>query len=113
MVPILVLTPLRTVWDAISSEESVALVASFLSKPPVKSFPRAQITSKLLPQTAESAARYPKSENQTSGDWVYQDKNAATHLIRNALSTGNKTAYELLSMKAPIARWMRDDITCS
>jgi pyruvate dehydrogenase phosphatase len=113
MVSILVLTPLRTVWDAISSEESVALVASFLSNPPVKSFPRAQITSKLLPQTAESAARYPKSENQTSGDWVYQDKNAATHLIRNALSTGNKTAYELLSMKAPIARWMRDDITCS
>jgi hypothetical protein len=49
MVSILILTPSRTVWDAISSEESVALVASFLSKPPVKSFPRAQITSKLLP----------------------------------------------------------------
>lgn len=100
-------------WDAISSEESVALVASYLSKPPSKSFPRDQVTSKLLPQKPESAARYPPSNNLKTGDWVYQDTNAATHLIRNALSTGQVSAYELLSMKAPIARWRRDDITCT
>lgn len=100
-------------WDAISSEEAVALVASFLSNPPARTFPRNQITSKLLPQSAESAARYPRSENLKRGEWTYRDSNAATHLIRNALSTGEKSAYELLSMKAPMARWMRDDVTCS
>lgn len=106
----------RTVWDSITSEEAVGLVATHISHPKHKPISRSIVQNSLLPETPESRSKYPgprPKEEALGGEWVYQDANAATHLIRNSLSTGKKTAYELLSMKAPVARWLRDDVTCS
>jgi pyruvate dehydrogenase phosphatase len=110
------LLTLRTVWDSITSEEAVGLVATHLAHAKHAPISRAVVLSSLLPELPESRSKYPgprPKDEALSGEWVYRDDNAATHLIRNSLSTGNKTAYELLSMKAPVARWLRDDVTCS
>lgn len=106
----------RTVWDSITSEEAVGLVATHISHAKHAPISRSIVQHSLLPETPESRSKYPgprPKEEALGGEWVYRDDNAATHLIRNSLSTGKKTAYELLSMKAPIARWLRDDVTCS
>lgn len=105
-----------TVWDSITSEEAVGLVATHIAHAKHKPISRSIVQHSLLPETPESRGKYPgprSEEDALGGEWVYQDDNAATHLIRNSLSTGKKTAYELLSMKAPVARWLRDDVTCS
>jgi pyruvate dehydrogenase phosphatase len=45
---------------------------------------------------------------------VFEDDNAATHLIKNSLAgSDEKKRNELLSMRYPISRWLRDDITCT
>lgn len=111
------------VWDALSSEEAVGLVASHLEStnhPPV---PARHITSSLLPLSTESASIYPQPEYSPGGvkgqnrdcNWVYQDENASTHLIRNSLigNDSKKNVRELLSMKPPVSRWLRDDVTCT
>ncbi|KAJ9103108.1 hypothetical protein QFC21_002530 [Naganishia friedmannii] len=103
-------------WDNITSEEAVGLVATHLAHPKHSPISRSAVQSSLLPELRESRDKYPgprPKEEALGGEWVYQDENAATHLIRNSLGTGKRTVYEMLSMKAPIARWLRDDVTCS
>ncbi|CCD23440.1 type 2C protein phosphatase PTC5 NDAI_0B04060 [Naumovozyma dairenensis CBS 421] len=46
-------------------------------------------------------------------EYLMQDKNVATHLIRNALSAGGKQEYvsTLVSIPSPMSRRYRDDLT--
>ena len=59
------------------------------------------------------AFRYKKSENTNSADFLLEDNNAATHLIRNALSAGGQKSYvsTLASIPEPMSRKYRDDLT--
>jgi pyruvate dehydrogenase phosphatase len=52
------------------------------------------------------------TEENKNGSWVFGDKNAATHLIRNSLAGGDaQKRNELLSVHGEVTRWLRDDIS--
>jgi pyruvate dehydrogenase phosphatase len=106
------------VWDLLSSEEAVGLVASHLAHPLREPIPRREVQSGLLEQNRSSRGLCPgprpKGE-ELDGVWVYEDENAATHLIRNAFGASQHvgTAYEMLSINTLTGRWFKDDVTCS
>jgi len=57
--------------------------------------------------TGQKAPRF-----QAKRNFVYEDANAATHLVRNALGGGDRDALcALLSIPAPLSRSYRDDLT--
>lgn len=58
------------------------------------------------------AFRY-KSTKEGSQGYLMEDKNVATHLIRNALSAGGSKEYvsTLVSIPSPMSRKYRDDLT--
>lgn len=107
-----------TVWDFIRSEEAVGLVATHLEHPKHAPIPREVVQDGLIYQNRASRERHPgprPKDEALKGDWVYEDDNAATHLIRNAFSTSKAVdgVYELLSIPSPESRRWRDDVTCS
>lgn len=106
------------VWDSISSDEALGLVATHLEHPKHSPIPREAVQDELIIQNRASRERHPGSrpkDEGLKGDWVYEDDNAATHLVRNAFGTSRAvdTAYELLSIPNPESRRWRDDVTCS
>lgn len=110
----------RVVWDALTSSEAVALVGAHSQQPIRKPTSQQAINALVRYQSEESRAKYPGPDAPTPNklrtlDWVFEDENPATHLIRNALvgAKTNKTVRELLSIKAPTSRWLRDDMTCT
>lgn len=103
------------------SEEAVLLLAGYTEHPfhPDVSIPRsrstlaAHILLKLTDPRPYSIDTLPGSPGQDEGTWAFEgDKNAATHLVENALAGGDKWVRGcLLSMRGPITRQMRDDIS--
>jgi pyruvate dehydrogenase phosphatase len=97
----------------------VGLVSTHLIHPEHAPIERKKVQDSLLLQRKESAAKYPggrEKGEELKGNWFYKDKNAATHLIRNAFEACKwhpEAGKEVISAKPPIARWMRDDVTCS
>jgi hypothetical protein len=91
---------------------------SHLSHPHHDPISRKAVQAELIDQTRKSRAMCPgprpKGE-ELDAEWVYQDENAATHLIRNAFGAAQavESPYEVLSLKPPVARLFRDDVTCS
>jgi pyruvate dehydrogenase phosphatase len=106
------------VWDLLSSEEAVGLVATHLAHPLHEPISRETVKSGLIPEMEESKQMHPgprpKGEERP-GFWLYEDRNAATHLIRNAFNSSSavETVRDMLSLKPPIARSFKDDVTCS
>ncbi|KAJ9103113.1 hypothetical protein QFC21_002535 [Naganishia friedmannii] len=106
-------------WENISSEDAVGLVTTHLAHPEHSSIERKKVQDGLIAQRKESADKYPggrKKGEELKGEWVYKDQNVATHLIRNALEACKwfpDVGKHLITAKAPIARRLRDDITCS
>ncbi|KAJ9118065.1 hypothetical protein QFC24_006337 [Naganishia onofrii] len=106
-------------WEHLKSEEAVGLVKTHLTHPQHSPVERKKVQDDLLAQWKESADKYPGGRakgEESKGNWIYQDKNAATHLIRNAFEACKwhpEAGKEVISAKPPIARWMRDDVTCS
>lgn len=103
---------LPSVWDQISFQDAVALMAAYLDKPDQSKLSRKYLLPELLQQSPESLARHRQTIDEDKGNWVVQDTNAATHLLRNAYSNEVHPLAEMLSFKAPWAREWRDDITC-
>lgn len=107
-----------TVWDLLSSEEAVGLVATHLEHPIHEPISRETVKSGLIRETEESKKLHPgprpKGEERP-GVWFYEDTNVATHLIRNAFNSSSAVANvrDMLSLKPPIARSFKDDVTCS
>lgn len=96
----------------------MGLVASHLAHPRHDPVSRRFVQSELLKQTPDSSALCPGPRakgDELEGNWVYQDENAATHLIRNAFGASQyvATVHQMLSMKGLPARDFRDDVTCS
>ncbi|WWC57705.1 uncharacterized protein I303_100239 [Kwoniella dejecticola CBS 10117] len=104
-------------WDRLTSEESVLLMASYLSHPTHSDIQKTELP-RLYPLNPPIEERpYPVQElpQPTDSSWAYEgDTNAATHLIRNSLAGANKkNRAELLSLNGKVSRWMRDDVTCT
>ncbi|KAJ1551016.1 hypothetical protein HK096_003647, partial [Nowakowskiella sp. JEL0078] len=87
-------------WDCVSSEEAVDMVGGFMERQGMIAAP----------------AYSKKSENEINSeisDWVYEDANAATHLIRNAFGGSVENVGKLLAIPSPYSRKYRDDITAT
>lgn len=59
------------------------------------------------------AFRYKDDKSSSNTEYLMEDKNVATHLIRNALSAGGRKEYvsALVSIPSPMSRRYRDDLT--
>ena len=120
-------------WEFLSNEEVVGLVGQWLESQPQTSIPSSSGPSwpKSWFSTAASSGlpvenpngdqaglgqrgpirQYstPKDSNQR---FVTEDKNAATHLVRNALGgKDNDMVCALLTLPSPYSRRYRDDLT--
>lgn len=65
-------------------------------------------------ESQRPAFRYKSSKKKSeSSEYLLEDKNVATHLIRNALSAGGSKEYvsTLVSIPSPMSRKYRDDLT--
>ena len=108
-----------SVWNHITSQEAVGLVSTHLAHPEHAPLLREKVQDALIPQRKDSAAKYPGGRakgEQLKGDWVYKDQNVATHLIRNAFDACKahpNAGKQVITAKSPLARWIRDDVTCS
>ncbi|QLG70320.1 hypothetical protein HG535_0A02580 [Zygotorulaspora mrakii] len=59
------------------------------------------------------AFRYQSTQKRSGPEYLMEDTNVATHLIRNALSAGGRKEYvsTLVSIPSPMSRKYRDDLT--
>ncbi|SCU97319.1 LAMI_0F09626g1_1 [Lachancea mirantina] len=111
-------------YELLSNDEIASLVVKWMQHNPVVPGAAPLRTSgpagKLTPvrdtsEDAESqrpAFRY-RSQTKNPSEYLLEDKNVATHLIRNALSAkGNKDYVStLVSIPSPMSRKYRDDLT--
>jgi pyruvate dehydrogenase phosphatase len=122
-------------WEMLTNEEVVGLVGQWLEKQDSLAGGGKSNTSSWLPswfasqktaqlpvehqtQDATAGQRAPVRQEQwgipTGQDqrFVVEDKNAATHLVRNALGgRDTETLTALLTLPAPFSRRYRDDLT--
>ena len=120
-------------WEFLSNEEVVGLVGQWLESQPPSSTPSASGSSwpKSWFSTAASSGlpvENPNSEQAGLGQrgpirqystaknsnerFVTEDKNAATHLVRNALGGKDRDMVcALLTLPSPYSRRYRDDLT--
>lgn len=95
------------------------MLSAHLNHPHAPDIPKA-ILPALHPYLSPSEPRpfpaetLPGKEERAAGDWVFEDTNAATHLIRNSL--GGKgwdrdVRRKVLSMREGGTRSVRDDTT--
>ncbi|EIN10523.1 protein serine/threonine phosphatase 2C [Punctularia strigosozonata HHB-11173 SS5] len=100
-------------WDKLSSEEAVALVAGHLKGL------KGAIPKTSLPDLVRTASGTPTVEGKdkrkdpsNEGSWAFVDDNLSAHLIRNAFGGGDEDSLrKLMSIPAPYSRSWRDDVT--
>lgn len=118
-------------WDMLSSQDAVSLVAAHLSgfrgtlgsaelqsrcfdgatTPSGGLQPSNATNTATTTLTSDSQPTHPLSKDKTSR-FVFEDENLATHLTRNALGGANRERVAgLLAIPAPYSRRYRDDIT--
>lgn len=113
-------------WERLSNEEVVSLVGNWLD---ARAAGRgngaswfASLTSWLQPPTSAASpglhsgssggGQKAPPRRRPEGRFVYEDANAATHLVRNALGGKDRDQVcALLSIPAPQSRAYRDDLT--
>ncbi|WVQ79005.1 hypothetical protein IAT38_001097 [Cryptococcus sp. DSM 104549] len=108
-------------WDRLTSEEAVLLTVGYLNNPAFGEMPKPVLPLiHKLERPDEGSRKYPQEawpdERERCGDgkeWVFaRDKNAATHLTRNALGGADELfRRQVLSLRGKGARQMRDDTT--
>ncbi|KAL8779527.1 MAG: hypothetical protein Q9213_006896 [Squamulea squamosa] len=124
-------------WEMLTNEEVVGLVGRWLEENPINSKTTASASSswtqsflggkqkidaslpvnRLQEGTDQSGQRSPIRRQQwdiTAGDerFVVEDRNAATHLVRNALGGKDRDMVcGLLTLPSPYSRRYRDDLT--
>ncbi|WVF69344.1 hypothetical protein IAT40_004120 [Kwoniella sp. CBS 6097] len=106
-------------WDKITSEEAVLLLAAHSAHPHHSPIPKTVLPGQ-FPQfspPAEEMRPYPAEPlpgtvaDSSKGHWLFEDENAATHLMRNGLDgDGDKSVHrKTLSLPGGVARYVRDD----
>ncbi|WVW84565.1 hypothetical protein I302_106599 [Kwoniella bestiolae CBS 10118] len=106
-------------WDKISSEEAILLLSAHYTHPKHAPIPKTKLPS-LFPQFEPDTLRprsYPAEDlpgttaDNSKGCWLFEDDNAATHLVRNGLDgDGDKKVQEMiLSLSGNGTRSVRDD----
>ena len=117
-------------WDHISTEDAVTCVANWVaahassSRNPgsVPAAPIAEGSDRrlLAPFGADSPIKWPLKKGEgVWGDWrvgtedfVYEEHNAATHLVQNAFGGRRRGLFcGAMAEAYPLSRWARDDIS--
>ncbi|KAI9375408.1 phosphatase 2C-like domain-containing protein [Aspergillus egyptiacus] len=112
-------------WEMLSNEEVVGLVGQWIEEQQAgnKSWVRSLFSSQTqLPvetptETSTDGQRRPIRQKQydiagAASRFVVEDKNAATHLVRNAMGGKDKDMLcALLTLPSPYSRRYRDDVT--
>ncbi|WWC70669.1 uncharacterized protein I206_104620 [Kwoniella pini CBS 10737] len=104
-------------WDKISSEESILLLSAHLSNSIQNPIPKSKLPNMFSQIDNFDERPYPSEElpgtieKNSKGNWLFEDKNSATHLIRNGLDgNGDKEIHNMiLSLTGSGAREVRDD----
>ncbi|KAG0672172.1 hypothetical protein C6P45_003647 [Maudiozyma exigua] len=107
-------------FELLTNEEIVGLVAKWqeqymLGKPKKQLSATLPLVKDITEDKSSQRAafRYKKAENSNTTNYLLEDSNVATHLIRNALSAGGQKQYvsTLASIPSPMSRKYRDDLT--
>ncbi|WWC69502.1 uncharacterized protein I206_103444 [Kwoniella pini CBS 10737] len=106
------------VWERLTSEEAVLLVAAFKDNATQGDLSKIALAEKypLIPPKEPRlfpVQDLPGTESRSEGSWTFEgDKDAGTHLIRNVLGGSDKEwRQQVLSLRDSAARQMRDDMT--
>lgn len=108
-------------FELLTNEEIAGLVVRWLQNNGNSGKPTTSPSEARLPHVTDlstdkeflrPAFRYQSTKEGHEG-YLMEDKNVATHLIRNALSAGGSKEYvsTLVSIPAPMSRKYRDDLT--
>ncbi|VEU22572.1 DEKNAAC103464 [Brettanomyces naardenensis] len=115
-------------YEMLSNEEIVGLVVRWMEKQKIIK-PKTSIFDSIfsrssdsrLPKVIDVSDSSSKSQKQpfrkggkgSTGKYILEDENVATHLIRNALSNGGnaENVNLLVSIPSPLSRRYRDDLT--
>ncbi|CAN3353000.1 [Pyruvate dehydrogenase [acetyl-transferring]]-phosphatase 1, mitochondrial [Diutina catenulata] len=108
-------------YEMLSNEEIVGLVVKWMEKEkmikPQKSLWPWGSNEAKLPEVADVSAdkssKKPFRRNSRASNYMLDDANVSTHLIRNALSNGGSREQTsmLISIPSPVSRRYRDDLT--
>lgn len=111
-------------YEMLSNEEIIGLVVKWMEKekmvkPATSFWNYFGLNDKGLPDvtdiTNDKSSKQPFRKNRLglNGGYLLEDKNVATHLIRNVLSNGGlrEQTSMLISIPSPVSRRYRDDLT--
>lgn len=106
-------------WDHISSEDAVACVSQWAAAVragridpagPQKALPRAELEEPVFERYGGDSRWI--EWRATPKDFVVEDNNAATHLVKNAFGGARRGLFcAVMNMYPPMSRYVRDDIT--
>ncbi|KAJ3190229.1 hypothetical protein HDU85_000522 [Gaertneriomyces sp. JEL0708] len=91
------------IWDRLTNEQCADLVGGYMQR------------HQMVPDEPTVGQSLKEIAGTNMGSrWSWEDDNAATHLIRNALGQGvPERISSLLSLQAPVSRRYRDDMTAN
>jgi pyruvate dehydrogenase phosphatase len=98
-------------WDHISSEHAVEAVSSWIAERPgtIKSNTAKAASASSASYTLKDGFAEWKVEPQ---DFVVEDENAATHLVKNAFGGARRDLFlTVMTSYPPVSRNVRDDVT--
>lgn len=109
-------------YEMLSNEEIIGLVVKWMErekmlKPATGLWNIFKSRDNSLPEvqdiTNDKSSKKPIRKTNKSGNFLLEDNNVGTHLIRNALSNGGSKEQTsmLLSIPSPVSRRYRDDLT--
>lgn len=109
-------------YEMLSNEEIVGLVVKWMEKekmikPQNSLWNIFRSNENKLPEvqdiTNDKSSKKPIRKTSKTGNFLLEDSNVSTHLIRNALSNGGSKEQTsmLISIPSPVSRRYRDDLT--
>lgn len=109
-------------YEMLSNEEIIGLVVKWMEKekmikPQTSLWNIFHSNENKLPEvqdiTNDKSSKKPIRKTSKTGNFLLEDANVSTHLIRNALSNGGSKEQTsmLISIPSPVSRRYRDDLT--
>lgn len=99
-------------WDSISSKQAVKLVEMWLIAKNEGTIGKESLRAKDQNSSTERLLHLHEGFNIKDQDFVVEDDNVATHLVRNAFGGANtERLCAIAGAQSPVSRSIRDDIT--
>ena len=112
------------VWDHVSSEVAIRCIGEWVERKKTGKLRKDGSTRLRAGETGEEKQNGTENSRDRVGmarfdewkttpeDFVFEDENAATHLIKNVFGGGNRELFRaVMSVGPPQSRYLRDDVT--